>query len=118
MIGGDDISHDSTEEKENHMEYHYTWFTNGYTSTKSGQRLDLAVVFLFEGAELRTKFQVSGRIFLSEVSVFFGTCSRFYLVEWPIGRTLWLVERAGCMCWMYVLCSTELPCHLWAHFRQ
>ena len=71
MIGGDDISHDSTEEKENHMEYHYTWFTNGYTSTKSGQRLDLAVVFLFEGAELRTKFQVSGRIFLSEVSVFF-----------------------------------------------
>ena len=69
VIGGDDISHDSKEEKESYVEYHYTWFTNGYTTTKSGQRVDLAVVFLFEGAEMRSKFQVSGCIFFSEASV-------------------------------------------------
>ena len=59
VIGGDDITPDSVEEKETHTEYRFTWFTNGYTSTKSGQRLDLRIAFLFEGAELATTFQVS-----------------------------------------------------------
>ena len=46
------------EEKPEYTNYKFTWFTNGYTETKKGQRHELHFSFLFENAELVTDFQV------------------------------------------------------------
>ena len=58
VIGSDDISPDSVEEQEDCTNYNFTWFTNGYTATRQGQRHELHFSFLFENAELVANFQV------------------------------------------------------------
>lgn len=59
VIGGDDLSPDSSEQKDNQSVYKFTWFTNGYTPSRSGERHDVRFAFLFDGAELASSFQVS-----------------------------------------------------------
>lgn len=57
-IGGDDIIPDSTKESDSAYEYVFSWITNGFQPTKSGQRNELAFSFKFENAEVTKKFQV------------------------------------------------------------
>lgn len=49
---------DSSEDGPSQSTYLLTWFTNGHTPSKSGQRIDLPFVFNFDSIEFITKFQV------------------------------------------------------------
>lgn len=58
VIGGDEMSPDSTKEGDNGCDYVFTWLTSGFQPTKSGQRSELAFIFKFENAEVVNTFQV------------------------------------------------------------
>ena len=58
VIGGDDITPDKVEERDDCAEYTFTWFTNGYTTTQKGRRHELKFSFMFDNTELGVNFQV------------------------------------------------------------
>ena len=58
VIGGDEITPDSSKEGESSSEYQFSWITNGFQPTKSGKRSELSFSFKFENAQVLNKLQV------------------------------------------------------------
>ena len=58
VIGGDNITPDTSKTTGDCNEYTFTWLTNGFAPTATGKRNDLRIAFTFENAELATSQQV------------------------------------------------------------
>jgi len=58
VVGGDDMTPESSKQERDHTQYIFSWLTNGFRPTGQGKRNDLRMMFRFPHAEFATSFQV------------------------------------------------------------